>query len=65
MTQTKFTKELLSPSGRTKFKLVVTPLPLNHKLLAHSGDLLPDPTTYRFLVGKLNFLTHIRPDLSY
>lgn len=58
MTQKKFTRELLSSFGITKFKPVVTPLPLNHKLYAATGDLLPGPSSYRCLVGKLNLLTN-------
>lgn len=63
--QNKFTKELLSDSCFDTFKRVVTPLPTNLKLSAHEGKLLDNPTLYRGVVGKLNFLTHTRPDLSY
>ena len=44
---------------------MVTPLPINLKLLAEECDLFHDPTLYRKIIGKLNFLTHTRPDLSY
>lgn len=53
--QHKFTKEILSNSGFKPFKKVVTPLPVNLKLSAEIGKLLEDPTSYRSLVGKLNY----------
>lgn len=65
LSQAKFTRELLSDSGIDKFKTVDTPLPLYLKLQADDTNLYSDPELYRCLVGKLNFLTHTRPDLAY
>ena len=65
LSQKKFTTELLKDSGLSITKVTSTPLPLTCKLEPDKGDLLSDPTQYRTLVGKLNFLTHTRPDLSF
>lgn len=65
LTQHKYTKNLLATSGIQNFKKVATPLPLNLKLRADEGTPLNDPSVYRTLIGKLNFLSNTRPDLAY
>ncbi|XP_074328421.1 uncharacterized protein LOC141666331 [Apium graveolens] len=65
LSQTKFAKELLLEAGIVEYKTVVTPLPLNLKLQADEGEPFADPTLYKCLVGKLNFLTHTRHDLAF
>ncbi|XP_048503202.2 uncharacterized mitochondrial protein AtMg00810-like [Beta vulgaris subsp. vulgaris] len=65
MTRKKFTRELLQDCPLTLTKLAKTPLPTTFKLHVDVGDPYPDPELYRCLVGKLNFLSHTRPDLSF
>ena len=65
LSQHKFTKDLLKDYQPTSNRRALTPLPIHIKLPALEGDLLEDPTPYRSMVGKLNFLTNTRPDLAY
>lgn len=65
LSQNKFTRDLLANCEFDLSVKAVTPLPLNLKLQSDIGELMPDPELYRSLVGKLNYLTNTRPDLSY
>ena len=65
LTQRKFTKELLESCEMDVSKSAKTPLPVNLRLLVNEGEFYHDPAQYRCLVGKLNFLTHTRPDISF
>ncbi|GAA0148478.1 hypothetical protein LIER_43006 [Lithospermum erythrorhizon] len=69
MTQCKYTSELIQDSGilhsTIKHKVPQTPLPLHCKMVSSVRPALKDPEHYRSMVGKLNFLTNTRPDLSY
>ncbi|XP_021758730.1 uncharacterized protein LOC110723689 [Chenopodium quinoa] len=65
LTQRKFSKELITESGFDVSKVAKTPLPQSLKLVSHQGDFCSNPALYRQLVGKLNFLTHTRRDLSF
>ena len=65
LTQAKYTSDLLSQAGLTNHKIVDTPIEFNAHLTPSSGELLPDLTLYRQLVGSLVYLTVIRPDISY
>ncbi|KAM7530049.1 hypothetical protein LguiB_033459 [Lonicera macranthoides] len=63
--QHKYTQEILTLAGLQFGNSVLTPLEVNLKLRQTEGDLLPDPSLYRQLVGSLNYLTITRPDISF
>lgn len=63
--QKKFISDLLKEFHCDVCTPVVFPLELNEKLMASIGEPLPNLNVYRSLIGKLSFLTHTRPDLSF
>ena len=46
-------------------KPIDTTMDPNFKLVPGQGEPLQDPWRYRQLVGKLNYLTFTRPDISF
>ncbi|XP_074327310.1 uncharacterized protein LOC141665234 [Apium graveolens] len=65
LSQTKYTKEIMQLIDADLSKKALTPLPLDIRLTADDGPLFENAELYRSIVGKLNFLTNTRPDLSY
>jgi len=65
ISQRKYVLDILEETGMLDCKPVDTPMDPNVKLLHNQGDLYPDPGRYKRLVGKLNYLTMTRPDISF
>ncbi|XP_060185897.1 uncharacterized mitochondrial protein AtMg00810-like [Lycium barbarum] len=63
--QRKFIQDLLQEYKCDIVSLVTCPLDHSVKLKSDVGNLLPNPASYRTLEGKLNFLTHPKPDLCF
>jgi hypothetical protein len=65
MSQRKYAIDFLKHVDSLDLKPVATPMDPIVKLNDIDGDLLPDPTQYRTIVGKLLYLTITRPYLSF
>jgi hypothetical protein len=63
--QRKYTLDLLADAGLLAAKPCSTPMQPQLQLHKSSGTPLTDPTTYRRLIGRLLYLTHSRPEISY
>ncbi|PSS16136.1 Reverse transcriptase, RNA-dependent DNA polymerase protein [Actinidia chinensis var. chinensis] len=46
-------------------RLASTPMVINLRISTESEELLPDPSIYQRLVGRLIYLTNTRPDLTF
>jgi len=65
LSQRKFTTVFLKEFDVKNYKVATSPVNSVEKLKAADGELLSDPTHYRKLVGKLNFLTNTKMDIAF
>ncbi|XP_068474805.1 uncharacterized mitochondrial protein AtMg00810-like [Phaseolus vulgaris] len=65
ISQRKYALDIFEEIVLMNSKFVDTPMDPNVKLLPNQGEPLSDPEKYRRLVGKLNYLTIIRLDISF
>ncbi|XP_045830696.1 uncharacterized mitochondrial protein AtMg00810-like [Trifolium pratense] len=65
LNQRKYTLELLNDSGTLAAKPATTPCNPPTKLTNEGSPPYSDNSAYRRLVGRLLYLTHIRPDIAF
>ena len=65
ISQQKCILDLLAEIGMLDCKPVDTPIAANHGLQIIEGEKPTNQDRYRRLVGKLIYLSHIRPDIAY
>ncbi|XP_030461333.2 uncharacterized mitochondrial protein AtMg00810-like [Syzygium oleosum] len=65
LSQAKYVDSLLRKFDLVKVKPVSTPLASKTLLSANDGEVLASPTLYRQMVGALQYVSMIRPDISF
>ncbi|GAU44958.1 hypothetical protein TSUD_28930 [Trifolium subterraneum] len=65
ISQRKYCLDLLKDSGLLGYKPASTPIDPSIKLHNDNGKPFEDISLYRRLIGKLLYLTNIRPDIAY
>jgi hypothetical protein len=65
VSQRKYILDLLEETGMSGCKPVATPMECNLKLDKVTGEEAADKEQYQRLVGKLIYLAHTRPDISF
>ena len=64
LSQRKYVLDLLAETGMLGCRPCSTPIDRNHQTSAQSGDPV-NKETYQRLVGRLIYLCHTKPDISY
>lgn len=65
LNQSKYAQDLLTNAGMRDCPPMPTPLPLMLDNLLGHDELFPEPSYFRSLAGKLQYLTLTRPDLQF
>lgn len=65
ISQRKYVTDLLEETGKLGCKPVTTPIEPNQRLAEAKEEAAVDREMYQRLVGKLIYLAHTRPDISY
>ena len=64
MCQRKYTLDLLSDMGMMGCRTAPNRIEQNHQVITQSGELV-NKEDYQKLVGRLLYLCHTRPDITY
>ncbi|KAG7558923.1 Ribonuclease H-like superfamily [Arabidopsis thaliana x Arabidopsis arenosa] len=65
LSQRKYCLDVIEECGLSGSRPADTPLEQNHKLASSTSPVFPEPERYRRLVGRLVYLTHTKPEISY
>ncbi|KAG7599793.1 Retrotransposon Copia-like N-terminal [Arabidopsis suecica] len=65
LNQEKYATDLLINAGMLDCAPMPTPLPVQIDRMPHQDELFQDPTYFRSLAGKLQYLTLTRPDIQF
>ena len=65
LSEPKYAEDLLFTAGMKDCAPVATPLPIQPDNAPHQSQLFDNPTYFRSLAGKLQYLTLTRPDIQF